>query len=159
MPAPSTPASAPSPASPSPVRSGRRARVPGPAAPAPGKRLGGRDGEGGGDGRGEGYGEGYGEGGREGYGEGPRAEWAPGPGGETRGAVDPAGDVVRWAVFCCALVPLVLVAFGTSLGGAGGAALGLASVTAACRLLLRRAERGLRAEGAGGGAAGGRRRG
>ncbi|GHF99967.1 hypothetical protein ACFFSH_00865 [Streptomyces filamentosus] len=151
MPAPSTPASAPSPAAPSFVRSGRRARVPGPAASAPGKRLGGRDGEGGGDGRGEGHGEGYGE--------GPRAEWAPGPGEEARGAADPAGDVVRWAVFCCALVPLVLVAFGTSLGGAGGAALGLASVTAACRLLLRRAERGLRAEGAGGGAAGGRRRG
>ncbi|MEU9853942.1 hypothetical protein [Streptomyces sp. NPDC047974] len=57
--------------------------------------------------------------------------------------------MVRWAVFCCALVPLVLLAFGTSLGGAGGTALGLASVTAACRLLLRRAERGLRAEGPG----------
>ncbi|MDX2295129.1 hypothetical protein R6G00_23485 [Streptomyces roseofulvus] len=68
--------------------------------------------------------------------------------------------MVRWAVFCCALVPLVLVAFGTSLGGAGGAALGLAAVTAACRLLLRRAERGLRAEGASAGTrAGGRRRG
>ncbi|MFZ4298076.1 hypothetical protein ACOZE3_09160 [Streptomyces cinereoruber] len=57
-----------------------------------------------------------------------------------------AGDVVRWAVFCCVLVPVVLVVYGTSLAGAAGAALGLVSVTAACRLLLRRSERGLRAE-------------
>lgn len=62
------------------------------------------------------------------------------------GTADPAGDVVRWAVFCCALVPVVLVAFGTSLGGAAGTALGLVSVTAACRVLLRRSERGLQAE-------------
>ncbi|MFF0474193.1 hypothetical protein [Streptomyces sp. NPDC004284] len=61
-------------------------------------------------------------------------------------AAEQAGDVVRWAVFCCALVPVVLIVYGTSLGGAGGAALGLVSVTAACRLLLRRSERGLRAE-------------
>ncbi|MEU8762050.1 hypothetical protein [Streptomyces sp. NPDC048659] len=63
---------------------------------------------------------------------------APGP--------DAASDVVRWAVFCCALVPVVLVVYGTSLGGAAGAALGLAAVTAACRVLLRRSENGLRAE-------------
>ncbi|XUL99984.1 hypothetical protein ACQ86F_23765 [Streptomyces venezuelae ATCC 10712] len=44
------------------------------------------------------------------------------------------------------LVPVVLVAYGASLGGAAGTALGLVSVTAACRLLLRRSERGLRAE-------------
>nr|WP_053642314.1 MULTISPECIES: hypothetical protein [unclassified Streptomyces] len=62
-----------------------------------------------------------------------------------------AGDVVRWAVFCCALVPVVLVVYGTSPGGAAGAALGLVAVTAACRLLLRRSERGLRAETARGG--------
>ncbi|MFC8170468.1 hypothetical protein ACFUJ0_12170 [Streptomyces sp. NPDC057242] len=62
-----------------------------------------------------------------------------------------AGDVVRWAVFCCVLVPVVLVVYGTSLAGAAGAALGLVSVTAACRLLLRRSERGLRAETARGG--------
>ncbi|WP_349239680.1 hypothetical protein [Streptomyces sp. CC208A] len=83
---------------------------------------------------------------------GPAAPAAPGTGESARAEPEPAGgagDVVRWAVFCCVLVPLVLVAFGTSLGGAGGTALGLASVTAACRLLLRRAERGLRAEGAG----------
>ncbi|MFI9207552.1 hypothetical protein ACIGW7_05310 [Streptomyces sp. NPDC053253] len=74
---------------------------------------------------------------------GPDGERETGPGA---GTADPAGDVVRWAVFCCALVPVVLVVYGTSLGGAAGTALGLVSVTAACRLLLRRSERGLRAE-------------
>lgn len=122
MPAPSTSASAASAASVRPARSRRRARVPGPAAPFAPER-----------------------GGPARSAAGGRAEPAPGGGG----LADPAGDVVRWAVFCCALVPLVLLAFGTSLGGAGGTALGLASVTAACRLLLRRAERGLRAEGPG----------
>ncbi|MEV6245508.1 hypothetical protein AB0M38_04800 [Streptomyces sp. NPDC051742] len=67
------------------------------------------------------------------------------------GAGEQAGDVVRWAVFCCALVPVVLVVYGTSLGGAAGTALGLVSVTAACRVLLRRSEQGLRGESAGGG--------
>ncbi|MFE9738054.1 hypothetical protein [Streptomyces sp. NPDC006477] len=62
------------------------------------------------------------------------------------GAADQADDVVRWAVFCCVLVPVVLFAYGTSLGGAAGTALGLVSVTAACRVLLRRSERGLRGE-------------
>ncbi|MFB6835454.1 hypothetical protein [Streptomyces sp. NPDC056361] len=66
---------------------------------------------------------------------------AAGAGGGARG---PADDVVRWAVFCCVLVPVVLVVYGTSLGGAAGAALGLVSVTAACRVLLRHSERGLR---------------
>ncbi|MFF9144149.1 hypothetical protein ACF1BN_04730 [Streptomyces sp. NPDC014861] len=131
MPAPSTPAST----VPAPsVRSRRRTGVPGPSAPvAP----------------------------ETGGPSGPWADTAADPGTTGGGFGDPAGDVVRWAVFCCALVPLVLVAFGTSLGGAGGAALGLASVTAACRLLLRRAERGLRTEGSAGGAggSGGRRRG
>ncbi|MEU7069554.1 hypothetical protein AB0B30_10725 [Streptomyces narbonensis] len=60
--------------------------------------------------------------------------------------MDPADDVVRWAAFCCVLVPVVLVVYGTSLGGAAGTALGLVTVTAACRVLLRRSERGLRAE-------------
>ncbi|MFD4374727.1 hypothetical protein [Streptomyces sp. NPDC058486] len=134
MPAPSTPASAaPAPS----VRSRRRTRVPGPAAPvAP---------------------ETGGPGGGPGGPGGPVAAAGAEPAADGGVLADPAGDVVRWAVFCCALVPLVLVAFGTSLGGAGGAALGLASVTAACRLLLRRAERGLRAEGATG--AGSRRQG
>ncbi|MEU8619319.1 hypothetical protein [Streptomyces sp. NPDC048623] len=59
---------------------------------------------------------------------------------------DSGGDVVRWAVFCSVLVPVVLLVYGTSLGGAAGTALGLAVVTAACRVLLRRSERGLRAE-------------
>ncbi|MEU2658897.1 hypothetical protein ABZ615_26715 [Streptomyces sp. NPDC007325] len=141
MPAPTTPAPTASvPAVPS-VRSRRRARPAGPEAPA----APGTDGP-----------------------AGPRTDTAAEPGTAGGGLGDPAGDVVRWAVFCCALVPLVLVAFGTSLGGAGGAALGLASVTAACRLLLRRAERGLRTEttdgtagtaGGGGGGPQGRRRG
>ncbi|MFE5620384.1 hypothetical protein [Streptomyces sp. NPDC056463] len=73
---------------------------------------------------------------------------SPGPAAPHPSA-DPAGDVVRWAVFCCVLVPVVLVVYGTSLGGAAGTALGLAAVTAVCRVLLRRAERGLRAEAAG----------
>ncbi|MFE9564357.1 hypothetical protein ACFYM0_24970 [Streptomyces sp. NPDC006487] len=54
---------------------------------------------------------------------------------------DPAGDVVRWAAFSCLLVPVVLVVYGTSFGGAAVATLGLAAVTAACRVLLRRSER------------------
>ncbi|MEU7293374.1 hypothetical protein AB0A76_09245 [Streptomyces exfoliatus] len=71
------------------------------------------------------------------------------------GAGEQAGDVVRWAVFCCVLVPVVLVVYGTSLGGAAGTALGLVSVTAACRVLLRRSEQGLRGESANGGRPGG----
>ncbi|WP_374192209.1 hypothetical protein [Streptomyces sp. MBT33] len=54
----------------------------------------------------------------------------------------PASDVVRWAVFSCVLVPVVLLWYGTSLAGAAGTALGLAAVTAVCRLLLRQSERG-----------------
>ncbi|MFR0352767.1 hypothetical protein [Streptomyces sediminimaris] len=54
---------------------------------------------------------------------------------------DTATDVVRWAAFSCVLVPVVLVWYGTSLAGAAGTALGLAAVTAVCRLLLRRSER------------------
>ncbi|GAA3233275.1 hypothetical protein MTQ10_11215 [Streptomyces sp. XM83C] len=50
-------------------------------------------------------------------------------------------EIVRWAVFSCALVPVVLLWYGTSLAGAGGTALGLAAVTAVCRVLLRRSER------------------
>ncbi|MEV4680147.1 hypothetical protein [Streptomyces kurssanovii] len=52
-----------------------------------------------------------------------------------------AGDVVRWGAFSCLLVPVVLVVYGTSVGGAAAAALGLAAVTAACRVLLRHSER------------------
>ncbi|MGA4848994.1 hypothetical protein ACOBQB_23065 [Streptomyces sp. G5(2025)] len=55
---------------------------------------------------------------------------------------DSVGDVVRWAAFSCVLVPVVLVGYGTSLAGAGGAALGLAAVTGVCRVLLRQSERG-----------------
>ncbi|MCX5198338.1 hypothetical protein OOK31_31375 [Streptomyces sp. NBC_00249] len=58
---------------------------------------------------------------------------------------DPAGDVVRWAAFSCLLVPVVLVVYGTSYGGAAVATLGLAAVTAACRVLLRYSEKSERA--------------
>ncbi|MEU5308321.1 hypothetical protein [Streptomyces sp. NPDC021562] len=74
----------------------------------------------------------------------------PGPRPATRrprpapDAADAAGDVVRWAVFSCVLVPVVLLWYGTSPAGAAGTALGLAAVTAACRYLLRRSERGRR---------------
>ncbi|WUK34118.1 hypothetical protein OHS57_13460 [Streptomyces sp. NBC_00370] len=39
------------------------------------------------------------------------------------------------------MVPVVLVVYGTSVGGAAVAALGLAAVTTGCRLLLRQSER------------------
>ncbi|WP_372459938.1 hypothetical protein, partial [Streptomyces anatolicus] len=78
----------------------------------------------------------------------------PAPGPRAREArrtppQDSVSDVVRWAVFSCVLVPVVLVGYGISLAGAGGAALGLAAVTGVCRVLLRQSERGaarLRAE-------------
>ncbi|MEW2509172.1 hypothetical protein [Streptomyces sp. NPDC046870] len=60
---------------------------------------------------------------------------------DPRPAPDSASDVIRWAVFSCVLVPVVLLWYGTSLAGAMGTALGLAAVTAACRVLLRRSER------------------
>lgn len=58
---------------------------------------------------------------------------------------DPAGDVVRWAAFSCLLVPVVLVVYGTSFGGAAVATLGLVAVTAACRAMLRYSEKAQRA--------------
>lgn len=60
---------------------------------------------------------------------------------------DPAGDVVRWAAFSCLLVPVVLVVYGTSFGGAAVATLGLLAVTAACRFLLRYSEKTERTAG------------
>lgn len=53
-----------------------------------------------------------------------------------------SATVVRWAAFSCVLVPVILLWYGTSLAGATGTALGLAAVTAVCRLLLRQSERG-----------------
>ncbi|MEU8773993.1 hypothetical protein [Streptomyces sp. NPDC048606] len=53
--------------------------------------------------------------------------------------------MVRWAAFSCLLVPVVLVVYGTSYGGAAVATLGLAAVTAACRILLRHSEKTQRA--------------
>ncbi|MFD7626173.1 hypothetical protein ACFV7Q_08995 [Streptomyces sp. NPDC059851] len=55
---------------------------------------------------------------------------------------DPTGDVVRWAAFSCLLVPVVLVVYGTSFGGAAVATLGLVAVTAVCRVMLRASEKG-----------------
>ncbi|MET9449245.1 hypothetical protein [Streptomyces cinerochromogenes] len=69
---------------------------------------------------------------------------APRPSSEPRPAPDTASDVIRWAAFSCVLVPVVLVWYGTSLAGATGTPLGLAAVTAVCRVLLRRSERGAR---------------
>ncbi|GAA2567659.1 MULTISPECIES: hypothetical protein [Streptomyces] len=51
------------------------------------------------------------------------------------------GDLVRWAAFSCFLVPVALLWYGASFAGTAGTALGLAAVTAVCRLLLRRSER------------------
>ncbi|WP_320776209.1 hypothetical protein [Streptomyces sp. CRN 30] len=56
--------------------------------------------------------------------------------------------MVRWAAFSCLLVPVVLLWCGGSFAGATGTALGLAAVTAACRVLLRRSEAGADAAGA-----------
>ncbi|MFI1971773.1 hypothetical protein [Streptomyces cinnamoneus] len=57
------------------------------------------------------------------------------------GSPDPVSDVVRWAAFSCALVPVVLLMCGQSLGGAAGTAAGLVALTCACRALLRQSER------------------
>ncbi|GGJ17301.1 hypothetical protein [Streptomyces brasiliensis] len=66
----------------------------------------------------------------------------PRPTTEPRPAPDSVTDLVRWAAFSCALVPVVLLWYGASLAGATGTALGPAAVTGACRCLLRRSERG-----------------
>ncbi|MGW5348261.1 hypothetical protein [Streptomyces sp. NPDC004050] len=57
---------------------------------------------------------------------------------------DPTGDVVRWAAFSCLLVPVVLVVYGGTFGGAAVATLGLVAVTAVCRVMLRWSEQGSR---------------
>ncbi|HET6857768.1 MAG TPA: hypothetical protein VFH94_11845 [Streptomyces sp.] len=77
---------------------------------------------------------------------GPPPAGSGGGEGHDADAGDAAGDVVRWAAFSCALVPMVLVAYGTSLGGAASAALGLAAVTTVCRVLLRQSERAAAAD-------------
>ncbi|MFG2953366.1 hypothetical protein ACGF5O_06500 [Streptomyces sp. NPDC048291] len=74
----------------------------------------------------------------------PRPAARPAPRRAPRRAPDTAGDVVRWAAFSCALVPVVLLLYGTPPAGAAGTALGLAAVTAACHFLLRRSELGAR---------------
>jgi len=60
---------------------------------------------------------------------------------ENRPGDDRTTGLIRWAAFTCVLVPVVLLWYGTSLAGTAGTALGLAAVTAVCRLLLRRSER------------------
>ncbi|WP_280889127.1 hypothetical protein [Streptomyces sp. LBL] len=69
----------------------------------------------------------------------------PSPRSQTPRATSPGQDsataVVRWAAFSCVLVPVVLLWYGTSLAGAAGTALGLAAVTAVCRILLRQSQR------------------
>ncbi|WSS46253.1 hypothetical protein OG220_14095 [Streptomyces sp. NBC_01187] len=58
------------------------------------------------------------------------------------GAVaDPVSDVVRWAAFSSALVPVVLLVCGSSPAGALATAAGLAAVTTACHALLRQSAR------------------
>lgn len=54
---------------------------------------------------------------------------------------DPVSDVVRWAAFSCALVPVVLLMCGQSFGGAAGSAAGLVALTCVCHALLRQSER------------------
>lgn len=73
--------------------------------------------------------------------EGSTEEGAHGVRAGSAVAGDCAGDVVRWAAFSCVLVPVVLVVYGSSFAGATGSAVGLAAITAVCRLLLRQSER------------------
>ncbi|WP_329410222.1 hypothetical protein OG802_12980 [Streptomyces sp. NBC_00704] len=63
------------------------------------------------------------------------------PAPRPRPGEDRTTDLIRWAAFSCVLVPVVLLGYGASLAGAAGTALGLAAVTAVCRVLLRRSER------------------
>ncbi|MFH8799375.1 hypothetical protein ACH4F6_07230 [Streptomyces sp. NPDC017936] len=66
---------------------------------------------------------------------------SPRPTPEAHAGDDGTAHLIRWAAFSCVLVPVVLLWYGASLAGAAGTALGLAAVTAVCRLLLRRSER------------------
>ncbi|MFD5251482.1 MULTISPECIES: hypothetical protein [Streptomyces] len=63
------------------------------------------------------------------------------PAPEAHAGDDRTTELIRWAAFSCVLVPVVLLWYGTSLAGTAGTAVGLAAVTAVCRLLLRRSER------------------
>ncbi|MET7935029.1 hypothetical protein [Streptomyces sp. NPDC005322] len=65
-------------------------------------------------------------------------------------ASDAVNEVIRWAAFGCAVVPVVLLMCGLPLSGAVGAAAGLAAVTAASHTLLRHSERATARLGAGG---------
>ncbi|MEU8678534.1 hypothetical protein [Streptomyces sp. NPDC048560] len=67
----------------------------------------------------------------------PTGPTAGTPLSETLPAATPP-DAVRWAPFCCLLVPAAFAVYVTRFGSAASWALGLAAVTAACRPLLRR---------------------
>ncbi|MFI1038321.1 hypothetical protein [Streptomyces hygroscopicus] len=56
-------------------------------------------------------------------------------------ASDAVSEVIRWAAFSCAVVPVALLMCGLPPDVAAGAAAGLAAVTAASRALLRHSER------------------
>jgi hypothetical protein len=71
----------------------------------------------------------------------PRPETRPESHPGNRAGDDRTTGLIRWAAFTCVLVPVVLLWYGSSLAGTAGTALGLAAVTAVCRLLLRRSER------------------
>jgi hypothetical protein len=73
---------------------------------------------------------------------GPHPGPHPAPHPSTGAGRDTVTDLVRWAAFSCVLIPVALLWYGASLAGTAGTALGLAAVTAVCRLLLRRSERG-----------------
>ncbi|MER7764494.1 hypothetical protein [Streptomyces sp. NPDC097619] len=75
----------------------------------------------------------------------PPHEQVPRPPQPVHPSGESADDVVRWAAFSCLLVPVVLVVYGTSYGGAAVATLGLVVVTAVCRVMLRHAEKNERA--------------
>jgi hypothetical protein len=72
----------------------------------------------------------------------PHPDPPPAPQLWTGAGKDTVTDLVRWAAFSCVLIPVALLWYGASLAGTAGTALGLAAVTAVCRLLLRRSERG-----------------
>lgn len=60
----------------------------------------------------------------------------PAPPAARTAGTDAARDVVLWGAFCCALVPLVLLACGSSLAVAAVAAASLTVLTAVCWGLL-----------------------
>ncbi|MCM2575901.1 hypothetical protein, partial [Streptomyces meridianus] len=60
----------------------------------------------------------------------------PAPTAARAAGADSARDVVRWGAFCCVLVPLVLLACGSSAAAAAGTGGALTALTALCWALL-----------------------